>query len=231
MDVRLIPKKLEQRLNKLSSFDFDNIECWQIIEAVGKAQLEFTRNQLSGTNKFKTGDETTNQLVADLQFLLKPATLQGVNRNDYFESVELPQDYLAHKRIYIHASKDDCSYQRIKCHLVEEANVDVYLDDPNMNPSFEWRETFATLVGNKIRVYTDSKFNVNDLELLYYRYPNPISLSGCLDISGNPGTNINPEFKDDAVEIIIDAAAAILAGDIQDINQLQILTQRTDKNT
>lgn len=231
MDVRLIPVKLKQRLNKLSSFDFDNLECWQIVEAVNKAQTEFVRNQRSGTNKFKTGDETTIQLVDDLQFLLKSATLRGVNRNDYFESVILPSDYIAYKRVYIYASKDTCQYERVKCDLVEEANIDVYLDDPNMKPSFEWRTTIATLFGNKVRVYTNSDFSVDELELVYYREPRPISLSGCLDIAGNPGVNVDPEFRDEVMEIIIDNAAAILAGDIENINQLQILTNRTDKNT
>ncbi len=231
MDVRLIPKKIEQRLNKLGSFDFDNIECWQIIEAFNKVQIEFPRNQIAGANKFRTGDETTTQMVDDLQFLLKPATLKGVNRNDYFESELLPEDYLAFKRVFVYASTESCENQKIKCDLVEEANIDTYLDDPNINPSFGWRTTLATLFGNKIRIYTNSQFKVNSLELVYYRYPRKISLSGCLDISGNPGTNIDPEFKDDIVEILVDSAAAVLAGDIQDINQVQILTQRTQKNT
>ena len=33
----LLQIKLKQRLNKLSSNDYDNIECWQIIEAFNKA--------------------------------------------------------------------------------------------------------------------------------------------------------------------------------------------------
>ena len=33
--------KLKQRLNKLSSNDFDNIENWQILEAFNKAQIEW----------------------------------------------------------------------------------------------------------------------------------------------------------------------------------------------
>ena len=43
----LIQIKLRQRLNKLSSNDFDNLECWQIIEAFNKAALQWTRRQLS----------------------------------------------------------------------------------------------------------------------------------------------------------------------------------------
>jgi hypothetical protein len=40
--------KLKQRLNKLDSKDFDNIQCWQFVEAFNKAQLEWCRRNLHG---------------------------------------------------------------------------------------------------------------------------------------------------------------------------------------
>ena len=42
--------KLKQRLNKLDSQDYDNIEPWQMIEAFNKAQLEWCRRNLHGNN-------------------------------------------------------------------------------------------------------------------------------------------------------------------------------------
>ncbi len=42
--------KIKQRLNKLASNDYDNIECWQIVEAFNKAQVEWVRRQLHGNN-------------------------------------------------------------------------------------------------------------------------------------------------------------------------------------
>ena len=42
--------KVKERLNKLSSNDYDNLECWQIIEAFNKAQVEWCRRQLHGYN-------------------------------------------------------------------------------------------------------------------------------------------------------------------------------------
>jgi len=42
--------KLKQRLNKLDSQDYDNIECWQAVEAFKKAQVEWCRRQLHGSN-------------------------------------------------------------------------------------------------------------------------------------------------------------------------------------
>ena len=33
--------KVKQRINKLDSQDYDNLECWQIVEAFNKAQVEW----------------------------------------------------------------------------------------------------------------------------------------------------------------------------------------------
>ena len=48
--------KLKQRINKLDSQDYDNIECWQAVEAFNKAQVEWCRRQLHGLNVVKEGD-------------------------------------------------------------------------------------------------------------------------------------------------------------------------------
>ena len=42
--------KMKQRINKLDSQDYDNIECWQVVEAFNKAQVEWSRRQLHGIN-------------------------------------------------------------------------------------------------------------------------------------------------------------------------------------
>ena len=49
--------KLKQRLNKLDSQDYDNILCFQVVEAFNKAQVEWSRRQLHGINMKKEGDE------------------------------------------------------------------------------------------------------------------------------------------------------------------------------
>ena len=65
-----IQLKIKQRLNKLDSQDYDNLECWHIVEAFNKAQVEWCRRQLHGFNQFKEGDEQSNRRIDDLQILL-----------------------------------------------------------------------------------------------------------------------------------------------------------------
>ena len=75
MNNNLLQIKIKQRLNKLASLDYDNLECWQIQEAVNKAQIEWTRRQLYGYNVRKEGAEQSSGLVDDLQKLMVHETL------------------------------------------------------------------------------------------------------------------------------------------------------------
>ena len=78
--------KLKQRLNKLDSQDFDNIQCWQFVEAFNKAQLEWCRRNLHGGNMYKEGDELSKKRIDDLQPLLIELSLTGTVTDTYFET-------------------------------------------------------------------------------------------------------------------------------------------------
>lgn len=231
MDVRLIPVKIKERLNKIDSSDYDNLKCWNYIEAFNKAQLQWCRRHLpSLVNSRETG-ESTVKAVENLQILINTQKLYGINKQSYFESVVLPKNYFFWTRVTPLVSKGSCNHVPLDlCFLREEANVPEYLTNALYEPSFEWRETFCTLADNKVRVYTKGKFSVESIELTYYRFPIPINLAGCEDLSGVKGKNVNPEFKDDIVELIIDEAASILASDIESYNQMQTSYNRTEIN-
>ena len=66
--------KVKERINKLDSQDYDNIECWMIVEAFNKAQVEWTRRQLHGINQVREGDEQSTRRKDDLQILLVTET-------------------------------------------------------------------------------------------------------------------------------------------------------------
>ena len=155
--------KIEQRLNKLASQDYDNIECWQIVEAFNKAQIEWCRRQLHGGNIYKEGDEMSKRRVDDLQILLEELVLTGNITNTYFEATNFPANYLEYKRVSAEANQKCCPEATpVTCYLAEEANVTLLLRDPLKRPDFEWRETFCTMIDNTIRVYK-TDFNIGKL--------------------------------------------------------------------
>ena len=146
--------KLKQRLNKLDSQDYDNIECWQIVEAFNKTQLEWCRRQLHGGNPYKEGDEMSKRRIDDLQILLNELSLTGVVEDKYFEATNFPANYLEYKRISTGAVTDCCTDPRsMTVYLAEEANVNLILRDPLKRPDFDWGETFCTLINNEVRIY------------------------------------------------------------------------------
>lgn len=234
MNNNLLQVKIKQRLNKLSSFDYDNIECWMIQEAFNKAQLEWTRRRLHGLNALRESSEQSVTVVDDLQILLKEVDLGGFERPKYFESEAIPFDYLHFVRVSASVKTDCCPKRALSTiYQAEEANVDMLLGDSFKQPSFEWAETFCTILGDKIRVYTNGKFEVLEPRLIYYRKPREIQFAGCINISTGQtfASNVECEFKDDICEIMVDEAAAILAGDIESMNQYQRETQNAQRNS
>jgi hypothetical protein len=232
MNNNLLQIKFKERLNKLASLDYDNIECWQITEAFNKAQLEWVRRQVNGINQSKAGDESTDMKIDDLQILLKSDILTTAKYPTYNETEFLPADYLYFKRIGAEAKTECCPNRAVIAYLAAEADVDNLLADVLRGPSAEWGETFATFIGNRVRIYTNGKFDIENAKLTYYRKPRPISFYGCMDIATNTlSANVECEFKDDIVELIIDDAVSIIAGDIESSNQYSRNKTNSNLNT
>lgn len=234
MNNNLLQIKIKQRLNKLASFDFDNLECWQIAEAFNKAQLEWTRRMVYGINSRKEGTEQSTGLIDDIRVLLKDDSLAIVNNplKDHAEC-SIPSDYLYYVRTDAWAKKDCCPERKVLVYEVEEANLGLYLTSNTKQPNFEWAETLGTLIGDKLRVYTNNEFDITKVVLVYYRKPREVQILGC----SNPSTGTNYtadqtcEFKDDIAEILLDEAAAIIAGDIESMNQFQRENQNVQSNS
>lgn len=223
--------KMKQRLNKLDSQDFDNIECWQIVESFNKAQVEWSRRQLHGMNLVKEGDEGSTRRKDDMQILLSTDNLGLIDKDDYYRSV-LPEDYLQWKRVDVFAQKDCCEKRRMTVYLAEEGNLNQLLRDKAKQPNFEWAETFATLIGGNVHIYTNKQFDIQKADLIYYRQPIKIQIQGCVDPYTNVASaaEVECEFKDDIIELIIDEAVSILAGDIESGNQFSRGSEGAERN-
>lgn len=229
----LLQIKIKQRLNKLASMDYDNIECWQIQEAFNKAQLEWVRKQMYGLNTRREGSEQSTGLVDDLQQIMTSRETTGIKRRGFYE-IQLPQDYLYFVRVDAFAHKSCCpDKRRLTVYQAEEANMGVLLTSDTKGPSFEWGETVCTLVGDTLRVYTNDEFDVRDVSIVYYRQPKEVRFQDCANPNSG-GVYEQPqqcEFKADIAEIIADEAAAVLAGDLESITQYQRQSQEVQSNT
>ena len=192
---------------------------------------------------FMQDPDKMKRRIDDLQILI---TDVGIDYNvgiDFIESTNawpFPEDYLEYKRISAQASTECCPPTENKGHLdgrdmtvylAEEANIDLYMRDPLKRPDFEWGETYCTMQGNRIRIYRRN-FDIVDATLTYYRQPRLIEILNCTDpyTLATSGVDVECEFKDDIVELIIDEAVAIIAGDIDNINQYVRGSASAEKN-
>jgi hypothetical protein len=233
MNNATIQLKIKQRLNKLASNDYDNIECWQIVEAFNKGQVAWCRRNLHGLNVKQTGDEQSKRRIDDLQIILTEVPFTLVKKDGYYESTGLPANYFEWKRVSGKASNSCCKDpRRMLIYLAEEANVDELLRDKNKQPNFDWAETFCTLKDGNLRIYTNDEFDIPEVSLSYYRQPRRIEVIGCTDpyTLQTSTVNVECEFKDDIIELFIDEAAKILAGDIESFNQVQTAEKEVEGN-
>jgi hypothetical protein len=233
MNNATIQLKVKQRLNKLASNDYDNIECWQVVEAFNKGQVAWCRRNLHGLNIKQTGDEQSKRRIDDLQVILTEVPIALTDMGDYYESNGIPANYFEWKRVDGAASNDCCNDPRkMVIYLAEEANVDELLRDKMKQPNFEWGETFCTLKDNNLRIYTNGEFDIPNANLSYYRQPRYIEIAGCVDpyTQTQSAVDVECEFKDDIIELFIDEAVKILGGDIESFSQVQTATQQVEGN-
>jgi len=226
--------KIKQRLNKLASLDYDNFECWQILEAFNKAQVEWVRRRLHGVNQLRNGSEDTIFSLDDVQILLKQEDLLLMKYDRYFETVDpIPADYMHYVRTTVKGFQECCPKRHMSVYLVEEANLDEILTDKLKEPSFEWGETVCTLVGGKLRVYTNNQFELDEAKLTYYRKPVNIEFNGCTNVYTQTvsGADVECELKEDVIEVVVDNAVMILAGDIESMLQYQRANGNVQSNT
>ena len=232
MKNSVIKVKVKQRMNKLASNDYDNIMDWQIVEAFNKGMVDWCRRQIQGTNLTKTGNESTVRRVDDLQVLITTLPMQFGKKDGYYASNSFPKEYFQWKRISAKMKADCCDLRPAMIYLAEEGNVDELLRDVNKNPNFQWAETFCTLGNNVIKIYTDNKFDLEDIVLTYYRQPRRIQILGTV----NPYTTepsleeVECEFKEDVIELLIDECVKIITGDIESITSNQLAEQSVEQN-
>jgi hypothetical protein len=137
---------------------------------------------------------------------------------------ELPEDYRYYNRLTVYAGTDTCSNRRLKSRLVENSNIDDLLKNYNTSPSFDFEETFHTLINNKFEVYHNAEFDISGIELVYYRDPLRIH------INDNALSVIELEIKNDLFHLIADETAKIVGGDTSNMIASQLAEKRVEEN-
>lgn len=220
MTSKVAIERIKQGLEKQdTSFDA-NFSRDDMEDALNKSLTLWFRRQDWGTNQRKEGEESSEMVTDDLQLFLTEKKMSVTNYDIYADSINLPEDYRYMNRVSVYASKGDCKKILIPSTLIENSNVDVYLQNWSTSPSFDFEQCFHVLLSNKIRIFTNQDFKVDSIKLSFFRSPQKISCE-IKDLDKIW------ELKEDVAELIIDEAIQFLASTTQNMAAYQTTEKRT----
>lgn len=159
-------------------------------------------------------DDIEELLVLDKLLVKDSSTRLSDNFN-------LPTDFYRRATAYAVTSKDKCTDNVITVWFIKPKNKDIYLQNSNLSPSFEYQETIAIINNSKISIFKGD-FKIDEAYLNYYKEPLDIDLSGYIKIDGTNSSTINTELSDENMEQIIKLTALQALKNYQDTEAAQL---------
>jgi hypothetical protein len=214
--------KIDQRLNKLSTNDHQQIQLEDKILALNEAQIKLIKQKVDGFSVVSgLGFDSFKKRYEDLQSLIvgyneQPLDLAIKNPqlNQWFTSLEiLDPKYMFYIDSYILADKGKCKDRQIWINrdLSKHGDTSLLLNNVHYKPSFEYQETFNYVSSDEISVFTDGTFTPTKLYLAYMRYPVYIDKSGYIKFDGTPSVDQDCELETYLEDELLDLTVQNLA--------------------
>ena len=197
--------KVDQRLNKLSTNEHQEIPLEDKILALNEAQIKLIKQKIDGiSTASQLGQDSFKKRYEDLQSLIlnynhQPLnlTLKNPELNQWCTYVEdLTPKYMFYVDSYILADKGRCKNRKIWINreLAKHGDLQFLLNNDHYKPSFEYQETFNSISSNEISYFTDGTFTPKQVYIMYMRYPKYINKEGYIMLDGNPSFNQDCEL-------------------------------------
>lgn len=215
--------KIDQRLNKLSSNEHQQIQLEDKILAIREAEIKIVKQKIDVNNVHKLGLDSFKKRYQDLQFLVEnfedhPLDLKLTDPylNKYIAFIteaKVKPKFMFYLDSYVIANKGECKNRVIysNADLVKHSDIPTLLKNSNFVPSFEWQETIVDISADEIHVYTDGTFTPTKLYLSYLRYPKPVDKEGYTYFDGTESVNQDSELEDYLEDEVLDLAVQNLA--------------------
>ncbi len=213
--------KIDQRLNKLSSFDHQSIQLEDKILALNEASIKLVKKKIGQNNVYKIGLDGFKKRYQDLQFLIEnpedhplPLVLGDPIMHKYIADVSsISPEFMFYIDAYVLADKGNCEDRVLVCNpdLVKHADIQLLLRDSNFKPSFEYQETIIDISSDELHVYSDGTFTPKELFLTYLRYPVKIDKAGYVHFDGTDSADVNSEFEEYLEDELLDLTVENLA--------------------
>ena len=224
--------KIDQKLNKLSTNDHQQIPLEDKILALNEAQIKLIKQKLDGPttpeglglDSFKKRYEDLQKLVESYEDHPLDVVLTNAQLNKWTASLaNITPAYMFYIDAYAIADKGRCTGRKLWMNkeLGKHSDLNMLLNNVHYKPSFEYQETFCIISSDQISIYTDGSFTPTKIYLSYLRYPKYIDKSGYVKLDGTNSSDQDCELKNYLEDELVDLAVENLAMYIQDIAALQ----------
>jgi hypothetical protein len=214
--------KIDQRLNKLSTNDHQQIQLEDKILALNEAQIKLIKQKVDGfsvvsglgLDAFKKRYEDLQSLVITYNNQPLALTLKNAELNQWFANIHLlTPKYMFYIDSYILADKGRCKDRKIWINrdLAKHGDLSLILNNSHYKPSFEYQETFNFLSSDEISIFTDGTFTPTEIFISYMRYPVYIDKTGYIKFDGQPSIDQDCELEAYLEDELLDLTVQNLA--------------------
>jgi len=214
--------KIDQRLNKLSTNEHQQIQLEDKILALNEAQIKLIKQKVDGISVVAgLGFDSFKKRYEDLQSLVvtynnQPLKLEVKNPelNQWATGLhQLVPKYMFYIDAYILADKGRCKDRKIWINreLAKHGDLTLLLTNDHYKPSFEYQETFSFLSSDEISIFTDGTFTPKDIYISYMRYPVYIDKTGYTRFDGTPSIDQDCELETYLEDELLDLTVQNLA--------------------
>jgi hypothetical protein len=233
--------KIDQRLNKLSTNEHQQIELEDKILALNEAQIKLIKQKVDGfstvsgmgLDAFKKRYEDLQKLVQSYsnQFLIPE--IRDARINQWVVHLEnLTPKYMFYIDSYVLADKGKCKNRVIWVNkeLSKHGDTNLLLNNIHYKPSFEYQETFNYISSDEMSVFTDGTFTPKQIYIAYMRYPVYIDKEGYIKFDGSDSINQDCELEEYLEDELLDLTVQNLAMYTENQSAVQSSMMRIQTN-
>ena len=233
--------KIDQKLNKLSTNEHQQIQLEDKILALNEAQIKLIKQKIDGISivsgmgmdAFKKRYEDLQSLVMNYNHQPLVLTLEDANLNQWSANVhDLDPQYMFYLDSYILADKGRCVDRKIWINrdLAKHGDLQFILNNDHYKPSFEYQETFNLISSDDVSIFTDGTFTPKTIQIMYMRYPQYINKAGYIMLDGTPSFNQDCELEMYLEDELLDLTVQNLAMYTENQSAVQNAAYRIQTN-
>ena len=233
--------KIDQKLNKLSTNEHQQIQLEDKILALNEAQIKLIKQKVDGQNTvsglgldaFKKRYEDLQSLVVTYNHQPLDLTLKNPELNQWSAGLhQLTPKYMFYIDSYVIADKGLCKDRKIWINrdLAKHGDLQFCLTNTHYKPSFEYQETFNSLSSDEISVFTDGTFVPKQVYISYMRYPVYINKTGYVMLDGQDSYDADCELETYLEDELLDLTVQNLAMYTENMSAVQSAQFRIQTN-